>query len=72
MDETEREESMTTKIKEETHVEEIEEKKHDVEKKTKVTIVNENTFDKLVDVMELRFCVRFFYIKYRMLFDIYS
>ena len=53
VDETEREESMTTKIKEETHVEEIEEKKHDVEKKTKVTIVNENTVDKLLDVMEV-------------------
>ena len=44
---------MTTEIREETHVQEIEEKKHDVEKETKVTKVNENRFDKLVDVMEV-------------------
>ena len=57
--EREREESMSTDIKKESHVEDIEEKKQDVEKKPKVTIVNENTFDKLVDVIELRFCVSF-------------
>ena len=50
-DEREREESMSTEIKEESLVEEslvedIEEKKQDVEKKPRVTVENENTFDK--------------------------
>ena len=52
-DEREREESMSTDIKKESHVEDIEEKKQDVEKKPKVTIVNENTFDKFLDIMEV-------------------
>ena len=51
--EREREESMSTDIKKESHVEDIEEKKQDVEKKPKVTIVNENTFDKFLDIMEV-------------------
>ena len=52
-DEREREESMSTDIKKESLVEDIEEKKQDVEKKPKVTVVNENTFDKFLDIMEV-------------------
>ena len=52
-EEDEREESMSTEIKKESLVEDIEEKKQDVEKKPKVTIVNENTFDKFLDIMEV-------------------
>ena len=40
-DEREREESMSTEIKKDSLVEDIEEKKQDVEKKPKVTVVNE-------------------------------
>ena len=52
-DEREREESMSTDIKKESLVEDIEEKKQDVEKKPRVTVVNENTFDKFLDIMEI-------------------
>ena len=40
----EREESVATEIKKESHVDEIEERKQDVEKKPKAIIENENTF----------------------------
>ena len=52
-DEREREESMSIEIKEESIDKDIEEKKQDVEKKPKVTVVNENTFDKFLDIMEV-------------------
>ena len=52
-DEREREESMSTEIKKDSLVEDIEEKKQDVEKKPRVTVVNENTFDKFLDIMEI-------------------
>ena len=52
-DEREREESMSTDIEKESLVEDIEEKKQDVEKKPRVTVVNENTFDKFLDIMEV-------------------
>ena len=52
-DKREREESMSTEIKKESLVEDIEEKKQDVEKKPKVTVVNENTFDKFLDIIEV-------------------
>ena len=51
--EDEREESMSTEMKKESLVEDIEEKKQDVEKKPRVTVVNENTFDKFLDIMEV-------------------
>ena len=52
-DEREREESMSTEIKKDSLVEDIEERKQDVEKKLRVTVVNENTFDKFLDIMEV-------------------
>ena len=52
-DEREREESMSIEIKEESIDKDIEEKKQDVEKKPRVTVVNENTFDKFLDIMEV-------------------
>ena len=52
-EEDEREESMSTEMKKESFVEDIEEKKQDVEKKPKVTVVNENTFNKCLDIMEV-------------------
>ena len=52
-DEREREEIMSIEIKEESIDKDIEEKKQDVEKKPRVTVVNENTFDKFLDIMEV-------------------
>ena len=52
-DEREREESMLIEIKIESIDKDIEEKKQDVEKKPRVTVVNENTFDKFLDIMEV-------------------
>ena len=52
-DKREREETMSTEIKKESLVEDIEQKKQDVEKKPKVTVVNENTFDKFLDIIEV-------------------
>ena len=52
-DEKEREESMSTEIKKDYLVEDIEEKKQNVEMKPRVTVVNKNTFDKFLDIMEV-------------------
>ena len=52
-DEEEREESVESEIKEESQAEAVDEKKKDVQKKPKVTIANENTFDKFLDIMEV-------------------
>ena len=52
-EEDEREESMSTEMKKESLVEDIEETKQDVEKKPRVNVINENTFDKFWDIMEV-------------------
>ena len=53
VDEEEREDSVESEIKEESQAEAVDEKKKDVQKKPKVTIANENTFDKFLDIMEV-------------------
>ena len=52
-DEKEREEIMSTETKKESFAEDIEEKKQDVDKKPRVNVVDENTFDKFLDIMEV-------------------
>ena len=52
-DEREREGGLSAEITEESLVDYNEEKKKDMEKKPEVTVVNENSFDKFLDIMEV-------------------